>query len=177
MRLEILKTDFAIDFVERIIEFDKLNMKPILESAGIAFPEEKRRKDFKSNPTFIVAFDGNGAIASYLEYLKSWRDPNYIYVASVQIAKKHRNSGLLIELLDEFRFAVSGEKFTGFETNVQKTNSSAVKLYRKIGFKLEENPNNDASWLARADRSLLETSPVIPLIKKWRENHGRYNVA
>lgn len=168
MRIEILKTDLAADFVERIIEFDKLNMKPILESAGIAFPEGKRRKDFESSPTFIVAFDDE-AIAGYLEYLRSWRNPSYVYVASVQIAEKHRNTRLLIKLLNEFRFAVSSEKFAGFETNVQKANSLAIRLYRKIGFKLEENPNNAASWLARADRSLLETSPVIPLIEKWRE--------
>lgn len=173
MRIDILNGKQVIDsgLAERIIKFDKLNMKPVLEKAGIAFPEEKRRAGLRSNPTFIVAFEGE-AIAGYLEYLRSWRDANYIYIASVQIAERHRNTRLILELLDKFKSAVSGEDFTGFETNVQKTNSLAVRMYRKIGFKLEENPNNPASWLARADKDLLETSPIVPLISKWREYRG-----
>ena len=172
MRLEILKGKQIIDsdFAERIIEFDKLNMKAVLEDAGIEFPEEKRRAGFKSDPTFIVAFEKE-EIAGYLEFLRSWRDPNYIYIASVQIAEKHRRTGSLLNLLDNFRFLVSGEDFIGFETNVQKTNRLAVKLYRKIGFKLRETPNNAASWLAQADRDLLETSPILPLLYKWRDKN------
>jgi ectoine hydroxylase-related dioxygenase (phytanoyl-CoA dioxygenase family) len=50
---------------------------------------------------------------------------------------------------------------------VQKTNAPAIRLYRKLGFSLEENPRNSASWVARADKNLLETSPIVPLIDKW----------
>jgi hypothetical protein len=39
----------------------------------------------------------------------------------------------------------------------------------KIGFKLEKNPNNEASWVARAGKALLNDSPTIPLIAKWRK--------
>jgi hypothetical protein len=170
VRIEILKGKQIFDsgLAERIIEFDRMNMQPIFEKAGIAFPEEKRRQGLQSNPTFIIAFEAD-AIAGYIEYLWSWNNPNYIYVGSVQIAEKYRNARLILKLFNEFRSAVSGENFVGFETNVQKTNLLAVKMYQKIGFNLQENPNNQASWLARADKDLLETSPIIPLIKKWRE--------
>lgn len=170
MRIEILNGKQIIDsgLAERVIAFDKRNMQSVLEKAGIAFPEEKRREGLRSNPTFIIAFE-NDMITGYLEYLRSWRNPNYIYIASVQIAEKHRNTRLLLELLEKFKSAVSGESFVGFETNVQKTNSLAVRLYQKIGFKLEENPNNQASWLAKADKDLLENSPVVSLVNKWRE--------
>lgn len=173
MLIEILngKQVFEFGLAERIIEFDKLNMQHVFEMAGLAFPEEKRRKGLQSNPTFIIAFEGD-SIAGYIEFLRSWNDPNYIYVGSIQIAEKYRNTRLILRLLDEFRTAVSGEIFAGFETSVQKTNSLAVKMYRKIGFTLEENPNNEASWLARAGKDLLETSAIVPLIIKWREKSG-----
>jgi hypothetical protein len=170
VRIEILNGKQIIDsgLAERIIVFDKLNMKPVFERAGMAFPEVKRRKGLQSNPTFIIAFEGD-AIAGYIEYLRSWNDPNYIYVGSIQIAEKHRNTRLILKLLDRFRTTVSSENFTGFETNVQKTNSLAVRMYQKIGFKIQENPSNTASWLVRADKDLLETSPIVPLVNKWRE--------
>lgn len=169
MELKVFKGQELISsgLAERIIEFDKRNMKPVLERAGIEFPEEKRRKGLQSNPTFIVAFERD-SIAGYIEYLRSWNDPNYIYVGSIQIDEAHRNGSLILRLLDAFRSAVAEEDFVGFETNVQKANSPAVKMYRKIGFKLEENPRNEASWLGRAGRELLRDSPVIPLIEKWR---------
>jgi ribosomal protein S18 acetylase RimI-like enzyme len=159
---------------ERIIEFDKKNMKPVWEAAGVEFPEEKRRKALQSNPTFVVAFGGQ-AIAGYLEYLRSWNDPDYIYVGSIQIDERHRNTRLILKLLDKFRSLISEEDFRGFETNVQKANTRAVQMYQKIGFKLEQNPRNDASWLARAGREILTDSPVIPLIDKWREKMARRN--
>ena len=161
---------------EQIIEFDKRNMRPVFEKAGVEFPEGRRRRGLRSDPTFIVAFDGR-AVAGYLEYLRSWNDPDYIYVGSVQIGERYRNSGLLLTLFDRFRGLVAGEDFLGFETSVQKSNTAAIKLYLKIGFRLEQNPRNEASWVARAGKELLADSPVIPLIDKWREKHARRGAA
>ncbi len=59
---------------------------------------------------------------------------------------------------------------------MQKANTAAVRMYQKIGFRLEKNPENDASWLARAGKELLTESPVIALINKWRERGGRRGV-
>lgn len=157
---------------EEIIELDRRNMRRILERAGIDFPEEKRRRGLQSDPTFVIAFDA-GAIAGYIEYLRSWNDPRYIYVGSVQIEERHRNTGLILSLFDEFRALVACEDFIGFETNVQKVNASAVRMYRRIGFRLEENPGNPASWTARAGRELLADSPLIRLLDRWRERAAR----
>jgi ribosomal protein S18 acetylase RimI-like enzyme len=170
VELRILKGRQVIDsgLAEQIIEFDKKNMQSVFEKAGIEFPEEKKRKGLQSNPTFIIALDGQ-AIAGYLQYLRSWNDPNYIYIGSVQIEKRYRNTRLILKLLDKFRTLVAEEDFLGFETNVQKANSLAVKMYQKIGFKLEKNPNNEASWVARAGKELLKDSPIISLIDKWRK--------
>jgi ribosomal protein S18 acetylase RimI-like enzyme len=178
VELKILKGQQLIDcgLAEEIIEFDRKNMRLVFEEAGVDFPEEKRRQGLLSNPTFIIALDGR-VIAGYLEYLQSWNDPNYIYIGSVQIAKRYRNARLILMLFDEFRLLVAGEAFLGFETNVQKANTAAAKMYQKLGFKLEENPRNEASWVARAGKELLTDSPVVKLIDKWRERHARGGAA
>jgi ribosomal protein S18 acetylase RimI-like enzyme len=173
VELKVLSGQELVDsgLAEEIIEFDKKNMQPIFEEAGLAFPEEKRRRGLQSDPTFIIAFDGR-AVAGYLEYLRSWNNSSYIYVGSVQIEKEYRNSRLILMLLDKFRDLLAGEDFLGFETNVQKVNAAAVKMYQKIGFRMEQNPRNDASWVARAGKELLKESPVIALIDKWREKRA-----
>lgn len=174
MELKVIKGRELMDsgLAEDIIEFDRKNMQPIFEQAGIEFPEEKRRRGLQSDPTFIIAFDGP-AIAGYLEYLRSWNDPNNIYVGSVQIGEQYRNARLILKLFDKFRSLMAEDDFHGFETSVQKANTAAVKMYRKIGFKLEQNPQNESSWVARAGRELLTDSPVNALIDKWREKLAR----
>jgi len=174
-RLEVRITKdqpLPADLVEQIIEFDKRNMKAILDKAGLEFPEEKRRQGLHDDPTLIIAF-GAQRIAGYLQYGRSWNNPNYIYVGSLQIERRYRNSRLLIELLDGFRSLMSKEDFDGFETNIQKVNSSTVKLCQKLGFRLEQNPRNEASWLALAGRDLLQTSRLGILLDRW----GRRRVA
>lgn len=163
---------FDAGLVERIVEFDKRNLRHVWERAGMEYPEENRRRGLASGPTFVIAFDGQG-IAGYVEYLRSWNDPRYIYVGSLQIDERHRHSTLILRLLDEFRTLVAGADFRGFEASVQKENTTAVELYRRLGFRLEPNPRNEHSWLAKAGRELLENSPAVPLLDRWRERQSR----
>ena len=157
---------------QRIVDFDRHCIQTTLDQAGIVFPEENRRKSLQSNPTLIVAFAGD-EIAGYIEYLRSWNDPRYIYISSLQIQKTYRRTTLLLALIDKFRESVSGEEFLGFETNVQKVNRPAVEMYRKVGFQLTENPRNKASWIATAGPELLTQSPLVPIIEKWRSRLKR----
>ncbi|HEX8145678.1 MAG TPA: GNAT family N-acetyltransferase [Pyrinomonadaceae bacterium] len=163
---------FDAGLVEKIVEFDKRNMRHVWERAGMEYPEENRRKGLESGPTFVIAFDGPD-IAGYVEYLRSWNDPRYIYVGSLQIDEGHRGSSLILRLLDGFRTLVAGEDFEGFETSVQKANTRAAGLYRRLGFRLEPNPRNELSWLAKAGRELLTDSPVVPLLDRWRARQAR----
>lgn len=175
MELRILKAQELVDFdlVEQIFDLDRRNMESILDKAGIEFPEEKRRKGLQSDATFIIALD-NDAIVGYFDYLRSWTNPDYIYIGSVQIEKRFRGTRLLLMLLDRFRTSVTDEDFVGLETNVQKVNTAAAKLYQKIGFTLENNLRNDASWIARASRDVLTESPIMTLIDRWRARKVRH---
>ena len=155
----------------RIIEFDRQNMQTTLDQAGIDFPEENRRKGFQRNPTLIVAFEGDD-IVGYVEYLRSWNDPRYIYISSLQILPQYRHTKLILQLIAKFVETVGSEDFLGFETNVQKVNTSVVELCRKAGFQLTQNPRNEASWLVTAGPELLQQSPIIALINKWKKNSG-----
>ena len=173
LEIKVFSGDSIDDqLVERVIDFDRQCMASTLDQAGIAFPEENRRKGFRSNPTLIIAFAGD-EIAGYIEYLRSWNDRRYIYISSLQIQKTYRHTTLLLALIDGFRESVSREDFLGFETNVQKVNKSAVEMYRKLGFQLTENPRNEASWIATAGPELLTQSPIIPIIEKWRSRSKR----
>lgn len=168
MELRILKGRELLGsaLAERIIELDRTNMQPVFDRAGLEFPLENRRKGLESDATFILAFAGE-TLAGYLDYLRSWTNPDYLYIGSVQIEKRYRGSGLLLTVLGEFRALVAAEEFIGFETNVQKVNVAAANLYRKIGFTLEPNPRNDASWTARAGKSLLTNSPLATLLDHY----------
>jgi ribosomal protein S18 acetylase RimI-like enzyme len=157
---------------QQIIDLDRRNMQLILDQAGLEFPEEKRRRGLESDATFIIAFD-NEMIAGYLDYLRSWNNADYIYIGSVQVEKRYRGTGLLLMLLDELRNLLAAEDFAGLETNVQKVNVTAARLYQKIGFTLENNPRNNASWVARAGKEVLTRSPVVTLLDRWRARRRR----
>jgi hypothetical protein len=48
-----------------------------------------------------------------------------------------------------------------------------AKLYHKIGFALEDNPGNAASWTARAGKELLTDSPIVALIENWQKRQKK----
>jgi ribosomal protein S18 acetylase RimI-like enzyme len=162
----------ASGLAERIVELDRRNMQPVMEAAGIPFPEEKRRRGLEGGATLIVASDG-GVLAGYLQFQPSWRDPERIYIASIQVEPRHRGGRLMLRLLAELRRLLELRHFSGFETGVQKANTAAVEMYRKIGFSLQENPENHASWIALADHDLLTRSPILPLLDRYASTEDR----
>lgn len=136
---------------------DQIHMRPIFEKLGRAFPLERRREVVKTRGTIIVARDGEGRLAGYLEYGPGRDDPTEIYFSSIQIAAEHR-SGRALRLL--LRHAlVSGDLVAGrrITTQVQITNEPAVDLLRRIGFQVDEasakNGTIAASMIVPADRA------------------------
>lgn len=173
MKLEIQTGTPDADLIEQIVEFDEHHMKPVMAAAGLDFSAERRREGVKNTSSIFIAALNAGKLAGYLEFGRSWNDADLIYFSSIQIDKKYRHSKIILRLIDEFRKLVEPEDFSGFESSVQKNNLPAVKLHRKIGFRFEEKPANPASWRLSAERRLLEESPVILLIDRWRRKKRR----
>jgi ribosomal protein S18 acetylase RimI-like enzyme len=169
MQIKILKGPPELNIVEKIIELDKANMKSVLDSAGMDFPEFRRRESLKDNPTLIIALKDN-ELLGYLEFTRSWNNADRIYISSIQIEKRYRNTKLVLQFIEEFRRLMKNEEFSEFETNVQKNNLTAIKLLQKIGFVFRENTRNPASWQLLANRKILDESPIIGLLDKWRKS-------
>lgn len=154
------RIDSQVLFRERlddaIIAFDKTNMKEVLDKANIPFPEDKRRKGFENNPTFIIAFNKRNQIIGYLEYCPSWDSKDDIYISSLQIDKRYRNGFLMAKLLLGGRNDLLKQEFNRIVSAVQKNNQVAVSLYRKLGFSITEDPKSKKSLFVFADKGILE---------------------
>jgi ribosomal protein S18 acetylase RimI-like enzyme len=153
---------------DKIIEFDKINMAEILGNARLPFPEEKRRKGFEDNSTFVVAWKENKIVA-YLEYCRSWDNDKDIFISSLQILPEYRGSTVLLLILDYARDLLFSEKFDKIVSGVQKNNVHAVRLYKKLGFSIYDNPGNKQSLIVSAKKDILSCEVVSKLLNKWHK--------
>jgi len=158
---------------DEVIAFDKVNMGPILEAKGIPFPEEKRRKGFEGEQTFHIAFDPEERIVGYLEYGPDWNDAEAIYISSLQIAPAYRNTGLFLRLLASAASDLERKPFTRIVAGVQKHNSGAIRIYRRLGFSVDEDPASGTSCRVSADRSILGTRLVGKLLSRLSPPFGQ----
>jgi len=170
MMIEITKVSgsdiFKSSLDTKIIEFDKVNMSEILAEAELPFPEEKRRKGFKNNPTFIVAWEAD-RIIGYLEYCRSWDNDKDIYISSLQISPEHRGGIVLLSIIDFVNNLLMNEEFSKIVSGVQKNNYHAIRLYKKLGFSFEDNQANDKSYVVSATKDIFCNVAISELIEKW----------
>ncbi len=177
------KIDSKILFEEKlddvILSFDRENMEEILEKAGQSFfeVEKKRRKSFKNNETFILAYNKNNDLIGYMEYGPSWDSKNDLYISSIQIDKRYRTGFLFIKLLLATQKDLLERKFDKIVTGVQKNNETAINIYCKLGFNLTENPKNEKSYLVFADKNILNNEILKKFEKRIKNNKGTKNVS
>jgi predicted acetyltransferase len=163
-RLRVMETKevLAEGLMEEIIAFDRKNMTDVLESAYADFNEAVRRQNFSQNEVFIMAFTDDNQLAGYLEYGPGQRDGEEMYITSMQIDRRFRQSLLISQLLLQAKRDLLRHSFTKLSCNVHKTNHAAAALYRKLGFDVEEIPGNDKLYAVCAGREVLNN----PLVKK-----------
>jgi ribosomal protein S18 acetylase RimI-like enzyme len=140
---------------DAIIEFDRHNMGPILAAHGIPLPEEKRRAGFAQGTTFIIGFDEAGEVIGYIEYGRDWADADTIQIASIQTDPEHRNGILLRKLLHAAAADLAGQSFSRVRAGVHKHNRTAIKMYRQLGFTIEDNPHSPHTYCVWAERHTL----------------------
>ena len=115
--------------VEDILALDRENMAEILALSGQPFPEEKVRAAITDPSAFAVMLYRADTFAGYAHFLRSWSDPNDLYVASLQIRSACRSSGALGVLLNGCLQVLRREHFQGIVSAVQTHNKHAIELY------------------------------------------------
>ena len=144
--------------IERIIQFDKVNMKEILEAEKLPFDESKRRENFVKNDTLIIVEEDAGEIIGYVEYGPSQNEPDSYYIVSIQIAKDYRNSFTVIaNLLYHAKNDLELKGFKKLTCNVHSKNTNAIRMYKKLGFEVCSIPGNDNILRAVVESSIIES--------------------
>jgi ribosomal protein S18 acetylase RimI-like enzyme len=143
------------ELIEQIINLDLINMQEIMQRSEIEHPIEKRMKGFEYPGVIIAAFDHDKNLAGYLEYGLDWHSSDDIYIASVQIKQKYRNTKLFADLLLAAKEDLQKKNFNNIISHVQKTNINAIKLFRKLGFSIEEREDKPKSYRLIADKDKI----------------------
>ncbi len=87
----------------------------------------------KPSSICLGAFDGDtGALLGYLiisRYVDAW------HVMNVAVAPEHRRRGIAASLLDRLFELTVGDGRRGYTLEVRVSNTSAIKLYERAGFR------------------------------------------
>ena len=158
-------------WTEKILALDRENMSPVLERAGLEFPEETRRQGLMDASTVEIVLLDDGKLAGYVEFCKDWSCDRDIYLGSIQLRRQYRGGWAFAILLVECAKALETRNFCRLRAGVQKNNRTIVELYRKLGFKLSERPGSRASLDVTGSRDLLHTERLHRLEKAVE---GRY---
>ena len=156
--------------VESIIELDRRNMASVLQKAGVEFPEEKRRRGFERPLLLLCAFDAEERLLGYLEICRDWDDPRAIYFSSLQIVPELRGSSLFGQLLAVLLSQLHVLDFDSLTSGVQKNNTAACEIYRRLGLQLEEHDPPRGSWRVTGSRDLLATPFAKRLVARLRSS-------
>jgi ribosomal protein S18 acetylase RimI-like enzyme len=149
-------------------------MTAALRRAGLEFPEERVRAGLRDSTTVIILLLDGATLAGYVEFGRDREHERDIYIRSLQLRERYRNTFALAVLLVEASRALAPLTFERLRTGVQKNNERAVRLYRKLGFTLTEREDNPASWRVEGGRDLLDSELMRRLT---RAVAGRYRRA
>jgi len=107
----------------------------------------------KSKGTYYVAeLDGKivGSLLTTYEW-SDWRNGRVLWIQSVYVEKQHRGKGIYRKLYEHVKKLVEHDKtdFRGIRLYVDKSNSSAQKVYEKLG--MESHHYEMYEWMNDQD--------------------------
>lgn len=125
--------------LESVLELDRANMMPIMAASGFAdFPWEKRIAGLTGSETrFFGAFE-NDRLCGYLEILPDHRDPEGLYISSMQIVPERAGPRIFVTLLRMAHVWASAQRFASFRTEVQSENRRMISILGRLGFQVED---------------------------------------
>jgi GNAT superfamily N-acetyltransferase len=89
---------------------------------------------------YFIAEEGNKVIASLLTLYEwsDWRNGQVIWIHSVFVIKEFRRQGVFREMYAHLKtFVGQNESFKGLRLFVDKSNTSAMKVYESLGMNSE----------------------------------------
>jgi hypothetical protein len=100
-RLRVVDNKTVLDegLLEIIVEFDKKNMADVHRKTNAPLDEEIRRRNITQNGVFILAFTVDERLAGYLEYGQCQKNGEEMFITSMKIDRRHRQSILISQIL------------------------------------------------------------------------------
>lgn len=126
--------DILIDFNMKLAletENRPLNLETLTKSMKAIFEDERKG-------VYLILFEGDeplGQIAYVYEW-STWRNANYMWLTDLYIKPEHRKRGLFKVIYQYvMRLYEENPSVLGLRFYVDKTNTSVVPIYKKVGWK------------------------------------------
>jgi len=152
----------ASGWLEPLLALERETMAPLLRETGDAFPEARRRAGLGAEDALIVLVHQGEALAAAAHFVPDWNDPADLYVASVQVSPRARGGAALRRLLGAAAGAVELLPWRRVTTNVHPSNTRALVLAERLGFRRVDALGRDSVRLA------LERAEVAPGLPEGR---------
>ncbi|HEX8830666.1 MAG TPA: GNAT family N-acetyltransferase, partial [Longimicrobium sp.] len=154
-------------WIPRIVDLDRANLSGVLASAGIAFPEERRRAALAHPDAVAIILLRGGELAGYVHLSRDWNDPEDLYVASLQLAPPYRGTTAFALLLAAACVAIREMPFRRITSNIQPTNAPVLALARRLGLTLTPDAARPTVHVT-APREWLDS----PIIRELTQRYG-----
>lgn len=156
----------AGDWISRVLALDRANVGGVLSTAGIEFPEERRRAGLAHPDAIAIVLLRAGELAGYVHLTRDWIDAADLYVASLQLAPPYRGTTAFALLLAAAVEAASEIPFRRITSNIQPTNAAMLALARRLGLNLTPAPGRPSIDVT-AGRAWLESPTIRRLARRY----------
>lgn len=160
------------DWADRILALDRENMTQILLESGREFPEQQRRRVLQDPSLVLLALISGEELVGYVDFCDDWRDPNDIYLSSIQLRSPYRRGMAVAKLLVATASALKERSFRHLRGDVQENNKVAVALFSRLGFVIRERADSQRSWEVIGNRTLLNSQYVSRLMSRMERDSG-----
>ncbi|MCT4642744.1 MAG: GNAT family N-acetyltransferase [Bacteriovoracaceae bacterium] len=113
-------------------ETENLNLDPKLLHQGVKSVIEDSNKG-----TYYIALNENDEFMGMLLTMNEWSDwrcKNVLWIHSVYVLPQFRSHGVFKSLYNHLKLMVSNsDDLVGLRLYVDKTNTSAIEVYKKVG--------------------------------------------
>ena len=94
-------------------------------------------KSLLNDGNIFIAELNDEIIATYRLIRKTYRQSHVLYLGSFTVKSSNKGRGVGFAVLEHIKQDATGQSIKRIELTVDTENSSAINLYRKVGFEIE----------------------------------------